>query len=46
MVVSHEGVWVVLGFWVFGREREMKVAKEGKKNLLPLPLHVREEEDT
>jgi hypothetical protein len=34
--------------WGFGflGEREMKVAKEGKKNLLPLPLHVREEEDT
>jgi hypothetical protein len=27
-------------------EREMKAANEGKKNLLPLPLHIREEEDT
>jgi hypothetical protein len=30
----------------FLAEREMNVAKKGKKNLLPLPLHVREEEDT
>jgi len=34
--------------WGFGflGEREMKAAKEGKKNLFPLHLHVREEEDT
>jgi len=29
----------------FLEERQMDVAKEGKKNLLPLPLRVREEED-
>jgi hypothetical protein len=49
MVVGHEGVWVVSGFfWVNEREREgeIDVANEGKKSLLPLPLHVREEEDT
>jgi len=27
-------------FWVSQRERERGVAKEGKKNLLPLPLRV------
>jgi len=31
-----------VGFWVLGREREREtfVAKEGKKNLSPPPLHV------
>jgi hypothetical protein len=42
MVVSHKGVWVVSWFFgqVGGREGEIDAAKEGKINLLPLPLRV------
>ena len=34
------------GFWASGRERERgrEATKEGKNNLLPMPLRVKEEE--
>jgi hypothetical protein len=43
MVVSHKGVWVVSWFFgqVGGGEGEIDAAKEGKINLLPLPLRVK-----
>jgi hypothetical protein len=45
MVVGHEGVRVVS--WFLGKGKgEIDAAKEWKKNVLPLPLFVRVEEDT
>jgi hypothetical protein len=47
-MVANEGHGLCHFFW-FLEERgraKMSVAKKGKKNLIPLTFHIREEEDT